>query len=44
MTDGTRPQAPYFRLTKEEYEALSGPKVIEDSTDEDCATGACPIR
>jgi ribonucleoside-triphosphate reductase (thioredoxin) len=44
MVDGTRPQAPYTRLTKEEYLALSGPKSIEDSTDEECATGACPIR
>lgn len=44
MVDGTREQAPYTRLTKAEYEALTGPKTIEDSTDEDCATGACPIR
>jgi ribonucleoside-triphosphate reductase len=44
MVDGTRPQAPYTRLTKEEYLAAAGPKSIEDSTDEDCATGACPIR
>jgi adenosylcobalamin-dependent ribonucleoside-triphosphate reductase len=44
MVDGTRPQAPYLRLTKEEYDSLSGPKSIEDSTDEECASGACPIR
>src|SRR6187551_506463 len=44
MVDGTRPQAPYERLTKEQYLNLSGPKSVEDSTDEDCATGACPIR
>lgn len=44
MVDGTRPQAPYFRLTKEEYLSLSGPKTVEDSTDEECSTGACPIR
>ncbi|AUG87234.1 ribonucleotide reductase [Streptomyces phage Omar] len=43
MPDGTREQAPYERLTAEEfaeYEVTS----IEDSTDEDCATGACPVR
>jgi len=44
MVDGTRPQAPYTRISKEEYLALTGPKVIEDSTDENCSTGACPIR
>lgn len=44
MVDGTRPQAPYQRISKEEYNLLAGPKSIEDSTDEDCATGACPIR
>lgn len=45
MVDGTRPQAPYERLTKEQYLSLSGPKSVEDSTDEDCAKGgACPIR
>jgi len=44
MVDGTRPQAPYERLTKEQYLNLSGPKSVEDSTDEDCSTGACPIR
>ncbi|QOV06173.1 ribonucleotide reductase [Streptomyces phage Salutena] len=43
MPDGTREQAPYERLTAEqfaEYEVTS----VEDSTDEDCATGACPVR
>ena len=44
MVDGTREQAPYTRLTKDQYEALTGPKVVEDSTDEECSTGACPIR
>jgi ribonucleoside-triphosphate reductase (thioredoxin) len=45
MVDGTREQAPYQRLTKEEFESLSGPKVVEDSVDEDCAKGgSCPIR
>lgn len=44
MVDGTRPQAPYERISKMHYNYLSGPKSVEDSTDEDCATGACPIR
>ncbi|MFE9254004.1 ribonucleoside-triphosphate reductase, adenosylcobalamin-dependent [Streptomyces sp. NPDC006879] len=43
MPDNTRPQSPYERITEEEfaqYEVTS----IEDSTDEDCATGVCPVR
>lgn len=44
MVDGTREQAPYTRLTKEEYLIATGPKSVEDSTDESCSTGACPIR
>jgi len=46
MPDGTRPQAPYERLTREQYELISAGRqeVVEDSVDEDCATGACPIR
>ncbi|MGM9381147.1 ribonucleoside-triphosphate reductase, adenosylcobalamin-dependent [Streptomyces antibioticus] len=43
MPDGTREQAPYERLTAEQfaqYEVTS----IEDSTDEECSTGACPVR
>jgi ribonucleoside-triphosphate reductase len=43
MPDGTRAQAPYERITAEEfarYEVTS----VEDSTDEDCSTGACPVR
>lgn len=43
MVDGTRPQAPYERITQEEYEAAAN-GVVEDSTDEDCANGACPVR
>lgn len=42
--DMSRPQSPYERITREEYEALTGPKAIADSVDEECATGACPIR
>lgn len=43
MVDGTRPQAPYERISAEEF-AASAVTLIEDSTDEDCATGACPVR
>lgn len=45
MVDGSRPQSPYERITKMHYNYLSGPKSVEDSTDEDCAKGgSCPIR
>jgi len=44
MMDGTRAQAPYTRLSRAQYESLAGLKLVEDSTDEECATGACPIR
>lgn len=43
MPDGTRPQAPYERLSRETYEAAEL-KAIADGIDEDCANGACPIR
>lgn len=36
-------QAPYTRITKESYE-LAAAKSTESSVDEDCSTGACPIR
>lgn len=42
--DISRPQSPYERITKAEYEAMTGPKAVEDSIDEECASGACPIR
>jgi ribonucleotide reductase alpha subunit len=43
MIDGSRPQAPYERITAEEYEAAEA-KRIEDAIDLECATGACPVR
>lgn len=43
MVDASRPQAPYKRITKEEYEAYTVTRVA-DSTDEECSSGACPIR
>jgi ribonucleoside-triphosphate reductase len=42
MPDGTRPQAPYERISKEDY-ALYALQTIADSTDEECITG-CPVR
>lgn len=42
--DISRPQSPYERITKEQYEEMTGPKVVSDSIDEDCASGACPVR
>ncbi|MGW7434754.1 ribonucleoside-triphosphate reductase, adenosylcobalamin-dependent [Streptomyces sp. NPDC054849] len=43
MPDGTRPQSPYERITEEEFNTYAVTS-IEDSTDEDCTTGACPVR
>ncbi|MFC7840000.1 hypothetical protein [Streptomyces sp. NPDC057382] len=42
MVDGTRPLVPYERISAEEFAAYE--LTVEDSTDEDCATGACPVR
>lgn len=44
MVDGSRQQAPYTRISESEYEALIGPKSVEDGTDSDCSSGACPIK
>lgn len=43
MPDGTRPQAPLTRISREQYEA-SQVKGEGDGYDEECANGACPIR
>jgi ribonucleoside-triphosphate reductase len=37
------PQAPYERITKEEYERVTA-KAVADGVNEECANGACPIR
>lgn len=37
------PQAPYTRISKEEYES-SVVKTVADGVDEDCANGSCPVR
>lgn len=45
MVDGTRPQAPYERITREDYEQYATfLRAIADSVDDECATGACPVR
>lgn len=44
MMDNSRPQAPYERITRDEWESHTGHKEVTDSVDEACATGACPIR
>lgn len=43
MLDGSRPQAPYERLSKAAFDLYSVTRV-EDGIDEACATGACPVR
>ncbi|WP_440066406.1 ribonucleoside-triphosphate reductase, adenosylcobalamin-dependent [Streptosporangium sp. OZ121] len=47
MVDESREQAPYERLTAEQWAALNEQEsvyTVSDSIDEECATGACPIR
>ncbi|AJD82469.1 ribonucleotide reductase [Mycobacterium phage Sheen] len=41
--EASRPQAPYERITKKEYEAATA-QAVADSVDEECASGACPVR
>lgn len=43
MIDGSRPQAPYEEITKAQYE-LATYVMNGDGIDEDCASGACPVR
>jgi adenosylcobalamin-dependent ribonucleoside-triphosphate reductase len=42
MVDATRKQAPYTRISREEYAQVTA-KRIEDSADFECSTGACGI-
>lgn len=39
----SRPQSPYERITKEQFEAFEATQTA-DGVDEDCANGACPVR
>ena len=43
MVDESRPQAPYTRITEDQYRRAAA-KTVEDSTDESCSSGACPVR
>lgn len=42
MVDGSRPQAPFERITREQYEAAAGQSVGQAM--DECSTGACPVR
>lgn len=48
MPDGSRPQAPFTRITEQQYLAAlngdSSDELLSDGIDMDCSTGACPIR
>lgn len=37
------PQAPYERITKADYEEATA-KAVADSVDENCVSGACPVK
>ncbi|AXQ52826.1 ribonucleotide reductase [Mycobacterium phage Jaykayelowell] len=41
--ESSMPQAPYERITKKQFEAATA-QAVADSVDEECASGACPIR
>jgi len=43
MTDGSRQQAPLERIDRQTYNALSIGDVSQ-GLDEECSTGACPIK
>ena len=43
MVDGTRPQAPYERISEGQYR-MAKATLVSDGIDEECATGACPVR
>lgn len=37
------PQSPYQRISEDEYRLFAN-RTVADSVDEDCASGACPVR
>ncbi|MDO3090680.1 ribonucleoside-triphosphate reductase, adenosylcobalamin-dependent [Mycobacteroides abscessus subsp. abscessus] len=41
--ESSLPQAPYQRISKEEYES-SVVKAVADGVDEECSNGSCPVR
>lgn len=42
----SRPQSPYEKISREEYEDLAARlgEHVDDGVDEECSTGACPIK
>ena len=48
MVDSSREQAPYERITEEEYKnsirEIGTGDIVDDSYDENCSSGACPVR
>jgi ribonucleoside-diphosphate reductase alpha chain len=43
MVDATREQAPYTRISQEAY-TVSEARRVADAVNEECSSGACPIR
>jgi len=43
FVDENRPQSPYTKISKEEYEAYTGNKIIRQG-DLSCSGGSCPIK
>lgn len=43
MSDSSRPQAPYTRITQAQYQEAVA-KTIADSVDLECKSGGCPIK
>jgi ribonucleoside-triphosphate reductase len=41
--EASMPQAPYERLSREDYESATA-KTVEDGVDLECSSGACPVR
>ena len=45
MPDGSRPLAPYERISQQQFDEWDKKLVqVEDGVDEECANGACPVR
>ncbi len=46
MPDGSRPQAPYERITEAEYRAgvPNDAETLYSASQDECATGACPVK
>jgi len=42
MVDGSRPQAPFERISRQTYEMAAAPAVGQAM--DECTTGPCPVR